>query len=350
MIIPVILSGGSGTRLWPLSTDSRPKQFLPLVGSASLFADTLARVADPARFAPPIIVGNRAHALLMAEALGSRQRDATLIFEPAPRNTAPAIALAAHAAIARDGADAMLLVMPSDHIMADVPAFLAAVETARASADAGWLVTFGIRPTTAETGFGYLEPGADIDIAPGVHAVRRFVEKPPLADAQAMVAGGKCLWNAGIFLMRADVLLRELAGHSADIALACHRAMLSATRDGTALLPASAAFAACPSQSIDYAVMERAQQVAVVPVDPGWSDVGSWDAIAAMGEADGAGNRISGDVTIVDVSNCLIRSDGVDIAALGIHDLIIVVSDGKMLIMPRGRSQEVKRLLAARIP
>ena len=351
-IIPVILSGGAGTRLWPMSSAERPKQFLALAGAgqgaSSLFADTLARVADAARFAPPVIVGNAAHRALIAADLGALAASATQIFEPLPRNTAPAIALAALAVAGAHGGDALMLVMPSDHIIADTAALLTAVDTARAAAVAGWLVTFGVTPDAPETGYGYLACAEEISAAPGARRVARFVEKPPLADAAAMVADGQHLWNAGIFLMRADAVLAELDAQCPAISTAARQALADGVREGAVILPDSAAFAASPAVSIDYAVMERAARVAAVPMAPGWSDVGSWDAIAQLGAADADGNRLSGPVTSLDASDCLIRSDGLEIAVLGVSNLIVIASDGKLLIMPRGRSQEVKRLLAER--
>lgn len=347
-IVPVILSGGAGTRLWPMSTSDRPKQFLPLASDASLFAETLMRVADAARFTPPVIVGNSAHIDHVVADLGAMAKTATLIFEPVARNTAPAIALAAHAVSSEHGPESLMLVMPSDHVMSDPQAFLAAVDQAAVAARAGRLVTFGITPDSPQTGFGYLALGDALDASPGVHGVARFIEKPPLADAEAMLANGGHLWNAGIFLFRADVLLSELELHAPEIAASVSSAALAARREGRQFSPDATHFAASPSDSIDYALMERSGQVATVPMNPGWSDVGSWDALCEMGLCDEAGNRLRGDIVAIDVENCLIRSDGVEIAALGISDLIIVASGGKLLILPRGRSQEVKRLIEAR--
>lgn len=339
-ITPVILSGGSGTRLWPLSTDARPKQFLPLVGPRSMFAETLARCADPARFAAPIIVGSARHAdLLSAEA----PPEARLLLEPAARNTAPAIALAALAA----GPDALLLVMPSDHAIADVPAFQAAIDVAQAAAIAGWLVTFGITPTGPETGFGYIAMDAALPAAPGAHAVRRFIEKPARRDAEAMLAAGDHVWNAGIFLFRSSDLLAELAIHAPDMLAACTAAMAGVSAGAGPIHPDAAAFAACPSDSIDYAVMERARRVAVVPVSCGWSDVGSWDALADLGPHDAHGNRLNGDVIALDCSNSLVLADGVTVTLAGVSDLIVVASGNQLMIVPRGQSQDVKKIVEA---
>ncbi len=339
-ITPVILSGGSGTRLWPLSTDKCPKQFLPLTGPRSLFAETLTRCADADRFTPPLIVGGARHADLVAAAAPA---GSAILLEPAARNTAPAIALAALAA----GDDALLLVMPSDHVITDLGAFLVAVDRARRAAMAGWLVTFGITPTGPETGFGYIACGDALADAPGVHRAARFIEKPAPDRAAAMLAAGGHVWNAGIFLMRADRFLAELGAHHPAMLAACRDAMARAQHDGAVIRPDGDAFAACPADSIDYAVMERADRVAVVPVSCGWSDVGSWDALADMGPHDDDGNRVSGDVIALDTANSLVLADGVTVTLVGVSDLIVVASGGKLLITPRGRSQDVKRIVEA---
>lgn len=339
-ITPVILSGGSGTRLWPLSTVARPKQFLPLAGPESMYAATLARCSDAARFAAPIIVGAERHAdLLSAEATD----DARIILEPVARNTAPAIALAALAA----GPDALLLVMPSDHVIADLPAFLSAVDLAMPAAAAGWLVTFGITPTGPETGFGYIAMGEALPEAAEVRRAARFIEKPAQDRAETMLADGSHVWNAGIFLLRADQLLAELGALAPAMLTACEAAMAGAAHDGSLVRPDAAAFAACPSDSIDYAVMERADRVAVVPVSCGWSDVGSWDALADLGPHDAGGNRLSGDVVALDCTNTLVLADGVTVTLCGVRDLIVVASGNHVMIVPRGQSQDVKRIVEA---
>jgi mannose-1-phosphate guanylyltransferase len=339
-IIPVILSGGSGTRLWPMSTDTRPKQFLPLAGPATMFAATLARCGDPDRFAPPIIVGAARHAALLAAEAGP---DARIILEPMARNTAPAIALAALAA----GEDALMLVMPSDHVMAALPAFLNAVDAAVPAAQAGWLVTFGITPTGPETGFGYIAMGDTLAEAAGVHRAARFIEKPARDAAAAMLACGGHVWNAGIFLMQAGRLLEEMAAHAPAMLTACRAAMAAAATQGAFIKPGAEPFASCPANSIDYAVMERAGRVAVVPVDCGWSDVGSWDALADMGPHDGAGNRLGGDVVALDCTNNLVLADGVTVTLAGVSDLIVVATGDQIMIVPRGRSQDVKHIVEA---
>jgi len=338
LIVPVILSGGAGTRLWPMSRDERPKQFLALASDATMFAETVTRVSDPARFAAPIIVANARHADLIKTQLEGCA--ATLLLEPLARNTAPAIALAALAAAPTDP----LLVMPSDHVIGEPEAFMAAIDAALPLLDRGWLVTFGIAPDAPETGYGYIRIGEEI--GPGAHRVERFIEKPDVDTAVAMLAQGGYVWNGGIFLFRADAYIRALAEHAPAMLDAARTAMADATRENGRILPDAEAFAASPSDSIDYAVMEKAERVAVVPVSMGWSDIGSWDALYELG-ADDDGHAHQGDVVAIDTQGCLIRSDGLRITTVGVENLIVVASGHDVLILPRGRSQEVKRLLAA---
>jgi mannose-1-phosphate guanylyltransferase/mannose-6-phosphate isomerase len=342
-ITPVILSGGSGTRLWPLSVEARPKQFLALASEKTMFAETLARTQDAARFGPALVIGAERHSALMEqEVIGVE--GARIILEPSARNTAPAIALAA---IAAGSGDTVMLVMPSDHVIADLPAFLAAVDAALPAAQAGWLVTFGIEPTGPETGFGYIRMADGLDGMPGVRKVARFIEKPARDIAEAMLAEGDHVWNAGIFLMRADRYLTELATHAPDIYLSARQAMEKVDANGRLIRPDPDHFAACPSNSIDYAVMERAQRVAIVPVSCGWSDVGSWDALAEIGEPDADGNSVAGHVIAVDSSNNYIQADGITVTVSGISDLIVVANGTHVMIVPKGRSQDVKKITEA---
>jgi mannose-1-phosphate guanylyltransferase len=341
-ITPVILSGGAGTRLWPLSRPERPKQLLALTGPETMLQMTLRRAADPALFGPPILVASAAHAgEIEAQLAQIGASAAALILEPHPRNTAPAIALAALSA----AADTVLLVMPSDHVVRDGHAFRAAVEAARPLAADGWLVTFGIAPDRAETGYGYIRRGELL--SPSSFRVDRFVEKPDLAAAQAYLADGRHDWNGGIFAMRANAYLEALDEHAPNILAACRAAMAGAVRDGPRLSPEAASFAASPSQSIDYAVMEKAERVAVVPVDMGWSDVGSWEALHQLQPKDERGNAAVGDVLVIDSDDCLVQSDGPRVVAIGVRDLVIVATGDTVLVVPREQSQRVKEAVEA---
>jgi mannose-1-phosphate guanylyltransferase len=336
-ITPVILSGGAGTRLWPLSRGERPKQLHRLVGEETMLQATLGRAADPAMFEAPIVVAGAGHADAVDEQLGQRgATPARLIVEPEGRNTAAAIALAALEA----GPDALLLVMPSDHVIADEAAFLDAVRTAAPAAREGWLVTFGIRPESPETGYGYIRRGREV--APGVYEADAFVEKPDLATAVRYLADGGYDWNGGIFLFRADALRAALAEHAADILAAVEAALREARREGYRVLPEPGAFARVRAQSIDHAVMEKAGRIAVVPVQMGWSDLGSWDALYEVGERDADGNVATGNVLALDTSNSLLKSEGPLIVTIGVEELIIVATPEAVLIAPRGQSQRVR--------
>lgn len=345
-IVPVILSGGSGTRLWPMSRPEKPKQLLTLTGTETMLQQTAQR-ATGSDFAAPIVVANAQHAdEVEAQLAAVGIHVSALILEPAGRNTAPAIALAALAASAEDD---VLLVMPSDHVIGNLSAFHAAISAALPLVSDGWLATFGIEPEAPETGYGWIATGEQL--TPGVHRVAKFVEKPPQVQADAMLAAGGHAWNGGIFLFRADVFLGELAAHAPDILQAAQQAMVGATREGTRIYPDAGSFEKSPSVSIDYAVMEKAERVAVVPVSMGWNDVGSWDALHAISTQDEAGNTHGddqgGEVISLDSSGCLVRSDGIRIALVGVSDLVVVASGNDVLIVPRGRSQDVKKLIDA---
>ncbi len=337
-ITPVILSGGGGTRLWPMSRPECPKQFLALTGDKTMFQMTLERTPPSALFSAPIIVANTAHAELVESQIAEAGFvDATILLEPCARNTAPAIALAA---LCAHDVKAPLLVMPSDHVISDLPAFHAAINAALPLVEQGWLVTFGISPTGPETGYGYLKMGSEI--ASGVNQVSRFIEKPDAAYAAEMIAGSDHVWNGGIFLFRADMYLAELSIHAPDMLAAAQEAMHSRHQDGHRIYPQEAAFAASPSNSIDYAVMEKAARVAVVPVAMGWSDVGSWDAIYEI-----SGNTPSKLIMEIDTKENLIRSDGIRIHTVGMENMIVVASGNDVLILPRGKSQDVKKIVEA---
>jgi mannose-1-phosphate guanylyltransferase/mannose-6-phosphate isomerase len=340
-MIPVILSGGSGTRLWPLSREAYPKQFLPLAGTDTMLQATWRRVA-PLATSAPIVVANEDHRFMVAEQL--REAGCTpgaILLEPVGRNTAPAIAVAALQATA-GGEDPLLLVLPSDHVIADTVAFRAAVGRAAAAAATGRLVTFGIVPTGPETGYGYIKAGAGDD----VRAVERFVEKPDAATAQGYVASGEYFWNSGMFLFRASRYLEELGRHQPQMLAACRGAFDAARRDEDFVRLDKDAFAACPSDSIDYAVMEKTADAAVLPISVGWNDVGSWSALWEVAEQDGDGNAHHGDVIALDCRDTLAWANGRLVAMIGLRDVVVVDTDDAVLVAHKNQVQEVKTVVA----
>ncbi len=346
MIHPVILSGGSGTRLWPMSRTLYPKQLLSLLGHDSLLQQTVRRVADRQGFASPLLVANEEHRFIIAEQLREIAGvPRALLLEPFGRNTAPAACIAA-LALTEAEPDPLMLVMPSDHAIGDLAAFADAVERAAAAARAGALVSFGIAPQRAETGYGYIRRGGELDGAKGVFAVAEFVEKPGPEQAEAYVASGEHSWNSGIFLFPARVYLDELERLRPDMVAACRNALATAQRDSDFVRLGREAFAACESDSIDYAVMEHTRRAAIVPVSMGWSDVGSWDALWEMGAKDQHGTSIEGNVIAEDTRNCYLRSEAGLVAAIGIEDLVVVATADAVMVAPRNRTQDVKKLVA----
>ena len=344
LITPVILSGGSGTRLWPLSTDEKPKQFLDLIGTNSMFQMTLQRCEQKELFEAPIIVGSARHEALANEQM--REIGITpqaVILEPCARNTAPAIALAA---IACKNPHGLMLVMPSDHVIGDVEKFRKAVEMSVPIARARWLVTFGIQPAGPETGYGYIQRGDPVVGSENSFAAKRFVEKPIREKAETMIAEGGYSWNAGIFLFRADTYLAALDQFAPEMLTAARSAMEKAERDGAKIHPDQECFARAPSDSIDYAVMEKAEKVALTPMDPNWSDVGSWDSLYQIKPDDEQSNVTSGKVTAIDSNHNLLHADGIEVATFGVENLIVVATGEKIMILPRGQSQNVKQILA----
>jgi mannose-1-phosphate guanylyltransferase / mannose-6-phosphate isomerase len=344
-IWPVILSGGSGTRLWPMSRSLYPKQLLPLTGADTMLQATALRTPSGPLFHAPLVVAGEDHRFLIKGQLETiKLNAAAILLEPQGRNTAPAVAIAALHVLKSD-ADALMLVMPSDHVIADVSAFHRAIDAAHSAAHAGKFVTFGIQPSAPETGYGYIEMGAAMD-GGAAHAVVRFVEKPDAATAASYLAGGKHVWNGGIFFFSARAYIEALAVHAPDILSACTAAMDAATVDGLFIRPDAAAFASAPNISIDYAVMEKTELAAVVPVSMGWSDVGSWAALWEIGSKDENGNAAIGDVIAVDSTNNLMRVEGGPaIATVGVEDLVIVSTRDAVMIAPRNRAQDVKKIV-----
>ncbi|MBA0394977.1 mannose-1-phosphate guanylyltransferase/mannose-6-phosphate isomerase [Stenotrophomonas maltophilia] len=338
-IVPVILSGGSGTRLWPLSREAYPKQFLPLVGDDTMLQATWKRVASIAG-AAPIVVANQEHRFMAAEQLREcKALPQALILEPVGRNTAPAIAIAALQALA-GGNDALLLVLPSDHVVRNEAAFHAAVKQAAVAAEAGKLVTFGIVPTAAETGYGYIKAA----IGEGVRAVDRFVEKPDQATAEKYVASGEYYWNSGMFLFKASRYLKELETLQPAILAACRAALDKAARDSDFIRLDAEAFAASPNDSIDYAVMEKTADAAVVPLDAGWNDVGSWSALWEVSDKDADGNACHGDVIALDCKDSYAYGNRL-IAMVGLQDVVVVETDDAVFVGHKDRVQDVKTIV-----
>jgi len=370
VITPVILSGGSGTRLWPLSREHFPKQLLPLAGgNETMLQATVARTAGLPAVGAPVVVCNEAHRFMVAEQLRQAGVEgARIVLEPVGRNTAPAIALAAHAALAAagtsqgagaasDGHGPLLLVLPADHVVRDVAAFQAAVRAALPAAEAGRLVTFGVVPEGPETGYGYIrraaEPlaglkGATPGGAPGsaVYPIDRFVEKPDLATAERFLASGEYYWNSGMFLFGARRYLRELEAQAPDIAAAAAAAFVAAQSDLDFVRIDAETFGACRSDSIDYAVMEKTRDAVVVPLAAGWSDVGSWSSLHAAVGSDADGNVLRGDVIAEDTRDSFVFSESRLVATVGLDAHVVVETKDAVLVAPRDRVQDVKALVA----
>jgi mannose-1-phosphate guanylyltransferase/mannose-6-phosphate isomerase len=344
VLVPVILSGGAGTRLWPLSRELYPKQLLRLVAERTMLQETVARTEGLPELAPPIVVCNENHRFMVAEQLrelGTAPQ--AIVLEPQGRNTAPAAAIAALLVSGGADADPVLLVLPADHVITDVPAFQAAVAGGRVAAEAGSLVTFGVVPDRAETGYGYIRRGA----GPGpAFTVAKFVEKPDTATARGYVESGEYYWNSGMFMFRASAFLAELGRYAPVMLATCRAALAAAGRDLDFLRLPAQEFASCPSDSIDYAVMEKTDRAVVVPLAAGWSDVGSWAALADALPRDGEGNVTAGDVLTEDSSGCYLHSTSRLVAAVGLRDHVVVETKDAVLVAPRDRVQDVKELVA----
>lgn len=358
MILPVILSGGAGTRLWPLSRELYPKQLLPLASELTMLQETSSRLTGLADVCAPVIVCNDAHRFMVAEQMRQLKTPAAIILEPCGRNTAPAVAMAAlHAR--RDNDDPLLLVLPADHLIADVEKFQKVVTQAAVAAQDGALVTFGIVPTAPETGYGYIRAGHaweqskianSNDKGPltnglTAYAVAEFVEKPNLATAENYLASGDYYWNSGMFLFRASRFLEELERFRPDILAACENALTTMREDLDFLRLDADAFAACPSDSIDYAVMEKTDRAVVYPLAAGWNDIGAWSALWDVKPHDGAGNVLQGDVVVTDAKNCYLQASRRLVAAVGVEDLVVVETADAVLVAARDKVQDVKLIV-----
>jgi len=343
-IYPIILSGGAGTRLWPLSRAALPKQLLPLVSDKTMLQETVLRLAGREGVMAPLVVCGNEHRFLVAEQL--REIGVTplgILLEPVGRNTAPAVAAAAHYLAAVDP-QAVMLVLPADHVIKDVDAFYAAVQRAAAQVEGGALATFGIVPTAPETGYGYIQSGAALRDE-GCFKVEKFVEKPNRETAQGFIDAGNFFWNSGMFLFRADAYLKELAQFQPAMAKSSEEAVGKGYRDLDFCRLDEAAFTACPSDSIDYAVMEHTKLAVVVPASIGWNDVGSWSALVDVLETDGNGNVTRGDVYTDNASNCLVRAEARIVAAIGVQDLVIVETADAVLVAHKEQVQRVKQVV-----
>ncbi|MDR5757613.1 mannose-1-phosphate guanylyltransferase/mannose-6-phosphate isomerase [Caballeronia sp. LZ035] len=345
-IVPVILCGGSGTRLWPMSRGGYPKQYLKLTGELTLVQQTARRLHDVEHVAAPIVVTNNEQRFLVAEQL--RQigvQPSAIVLEPAGRNTAPAIAVAAQLAT-RDGQDALLLVLPSDHVILNERVYAELVQAASAVAADGHLVTFGIEPTSAHTGYGYIRAGAALSSQSGAHAVDAFVEKPDAQTAERFLSDGGYYWNSGMFMLKASTYLAELTRHAPDIAETSALALDDAKCDNDFIRLDASAFMRCPNVSVDYAVMEKTDRAAVIAAaDLGWNDIGSWSALAEIADTDDAGNAVIGDVLAEGVTNSYVRAEHRMVAAIGLDNVVIVETADAVLVAHRDRAQDVKKIV-----
>ncbi len=343
MIVPVILSGGSGTRLWPLSRKMHPKQLLPLLNETTLLQDTVNRFKNADDIDHAVVICNESYRFMVAEQVRQSEiKGVDIILEPVGRNTAPAIALAAFNAVT-DEQDPVLLVLPADHDIRDVDGFLEAVKMGQEQSEFGNLVTFGIVPDKPETGYGYIKAGDSV--GENCYSVAGFVEKPDKSTAESYIEQGSYYWNSGMFMFKASTYLDALERLAPTMFEACHNAYSKSQKDMDFVRIDEASFENCPSDSIDYAIMEKVDNAVVIPVDIGWSDVGSWAALHDIGDADAMNNTIIGDVEVEASKNCYIRAETKLVVALGVDDLIVVDTDDALLVAHRGKVQDIKNIV-----
>ncbi|MCP3177590.1 MAG: mannose-1-phosphate guanylyltransferase/mannose-6-phosphate isomerase [Desulfuromonadales bacterium] len=355
MIVPVVLSGGSGSRLWPLSRETFPKQFIALVGDQTMLQSTVTRLANVADLSSPVVVCNERHQFMVADQLAEVGKSpSAILLEPVGRNTAPAVAIAALEAQA-DGYDPVLLVLPSDHVIPDSAALCQAVETGKALALQGKLITFGVVPSAPETGYGYIKAGEALeggdDVTPHAsrltpYQVDRFVEKPDQETAQGYLAAGGYYWNSGMFMFKASRYLEELERFAPDMVSACRESLALATKHRNIVNLEADAFAGCPSDSIDYAVMEKTAAAVVVPLEAGWNDVGSWSALWEVGGKDENGNVRVGDVLALKTRDSYLHAESRLLAAVGVDNLVVVETADAVLVCPKDQVQDVKEIVS----
>jgi len=341
MIVPVVMAGGSGTRLWPMSRAMYPKQFINVVGNNTMLQDTFSRLEN-IETAPALVICNDEHRFLVAEQLREKGQKSNIILEPVGRNTAPAIALAALKAV-NNGDDPILLVLAADHVIQNVNAFENSISQAEIHAKTGKLVTFGIVARTPETGYGYIHRGKKLDDAG--FKVSRFVEKPDKETAQNYIDTGEFFWNSGMFMFKASRYLEELKQHYPEILSACEKSFNSSSKDLDFIRIDLNDFKECPSESIDYAVMEKTDCAVVVPLDAGWSDIGSWSAIWDVSEKDKNGNRVLGDAITEDSRNCLVHSEDRLVSILGLEDVVVIDTKDTVLVADKNKVQNVKKIV-----
>jgi mannose-1-phosphate guanylyltransferase len=340
-MIPIVMSGGSGTRLWPLSRKNKPKQFLNLFGELSLFQNTITRLSSVTDMEAPIIVCNETHRFMVAEQLQEIDIvQSDILLEPCAKNTAPAVALAALQALGRGG-DPLMLVLAADHLIQNIAVFHSAIEQAKKQAEFGSLVTFGIVPTMAHTGYGYIQAETNDNVSPVV----AFVEKPDVDTAQKYLDSGRYYWNSGMFMFKASIILAELERHSPEILTSCRSALAASVADLDFIRVDSLSFESCPADSLDYAVMEKTDKAVVIPLDAGWSDVGSWSSLWENQVQDEKGNALVGDVVVHDVNDAYIHSESRLVTVLGLDNIVVVETADAVMVADKSKAEQIKQVV-----